>query len=51
MKIFDRLQSWIRVMEDIEDPVGSELRRLREQIRALVTPQSALSIDGKRVER
>jgi hypothetical protein len=48
MKIFDRLQSWIRAMEDIEDPVGVELRRLRERVRALETPQTTPSADEKR---
>lgn len=48
MKILDRLQSWIRAMEDIEDPVGSELRKLRERVRALEAEKAPLSIDGKR---
>lgn len=48
MKIIDRLQSWVQAMEDIEDPAGSELRRLRERVRILETEKVAPSIDGKR---
>jgi hypothetical protein len=48
MKIFDRLQSWIRAMEDIEEPLGAELRRLRERIRILEAQQSTASVDGNR---
>jgi uncharacterized protein (UPF0335 family) len=51
MKIFDRLQSWIRAMEDIEDPVGSELRQLGERVRALEAEKAPLSTDRKRVVR
>jgi hypothetical protein len=48
MKIFKRLQSWIQAMEDIEDPAGTELQRLRERIRVLNEQKVAPSLDGKR---
>lgn len=50
MKIFKRLQSWLQAMEDIEDPAGTELRRLRERIRVLNEQKVAPSLDGKRGE-
>jgi predicted DNA-binding ArsR family transcriptional regulator len=48
MKIFDRLQSWIRAMEDIEEPVGAVGVRLRERIRILEAQLRAPSIAGTR---
>lgn len=51
MKAFDRLQSWFRAMEDIEDPTGTELRQLRERIRVLEAEKTPLSADGQRDAR
>lgn len=51
MKIFDRLQSWIRAMEDIEDPVGSELRQLRERVQVLEAEKAPVLTDGKQDAR
>ena len=48
MKISNRLQSWIRAMEDIEDPTGSELRRLGERVRVLEADKTIPSNEGKR---
>lgn len=35
MRWFERLSRWEQAMEDIEDPRGSELRQLRDRVRAL----------------
>lgn len=51
MKVFDRLQSWFRAMEDIEDPAGTELRQLRERIRVLEAEKAPRSTGGKRDAR
>lgn len=48
MKFFDRVESGVRALEDIEDPKGSELRQLRERIRILEGRQVASSTGGKR---
>ena len=48
MKVFQRLQSWIRAMEDIDDSAGSELRRLRERVRLLEAEKAAPATGGKR---
>lgn len=48
MKLFDRFRHWVSAMEDLEDPTGAEVRRLREQVRVLEARQSGRSTDGER---
>lgn len=48
MKPFDRFGRWASAMEDIEDPRGAEVRRLREQLRDLEARQIVRSAEGKR---
>lgn len=48
MKVFDRLHSWFRAMEDIEDPAGAELRQLRARLRVLEAEHAPPTAGAKR---
>ena len=51
MQGFERLRRWEQAMEDIEDPRGSELRQLRDRVRALEEQLSGRAAAGEGHER